>query len=435
MDLGWVSDIPATWELRKLKAAFVLRKRPVRAGDETVTAFRDGQVTLRRNRRLAGFTEAEKEIGYQGIRRGDLVIHNMDAFAGAIGVSDSEGKSTPVYSVCTPSEGASSEYFALLLRHLAVTGHVEALARGIRERSTDFRWNTAKEVVVPFPPLEEQGAIVRFLREETGKIDAFIRDQEELIGLLQERRAATISHAITEGLDASAPVANTQSPWFPSLPAHWDLLPIGLGAELIQTGPFGSQLHSDEYVSGGVPLVNPMHLIDGQIKTSDFMTVTETKAVELARHALRVGDVVVARRGELGRSAVTTRKSAGALCGTGSAIVRLAPGRLDPNYFQLVFSSTQNRDALSQYSVGSTMDNLNANLVGRMRIPCPPIAEQGAIVEYLRHEAGEIDAAISDAREGIALSRERRSALISAAVTGKIDVQEYVRGVTGEHSA
>lgn len=275
-----------------------------------------------------------------------------------------------------------------------------------------------------WPSLEEQRMIAGFLDREAAEIDAFIADQEKLIGLLAERRAATISHAVTRGIDSNIAQFETNSPWFPTLPAGWKLMAIRFGASLIQTGPFGSQLHSHEYVTEGVPLINPMHIVDGEIRYSSDMTVTPDKARELQRHMLRLGDVIVGRRGELGRSAVVTVDSVGALCGTGSAIIRLISSHFDSRYFQLVFSSSQTRDALLQYSVGSTMDNLNSELVGALRIPKPPICEQRAIVDYVARETDELDAAIADANEVITLSRERRAALISAAVTGKIDVRE-----------
>ena len=96
-DLSWTNSLPEHWEERRGKFLFDLKKRPLREEDDVITAFRDGQVTLRTNRRTEGFTNSLKEIGYQGVRKGDLVIHAMDGFAGAIGVSDSDGKCSPVY--------------------------------------------------------------------------------------------------------------------------------------------------------------------------------------------------------------------------------------------------------------------------------------------------------------------------------------------------
>src|SRR6266516_4686807 len=110
--------------------------RPVNESDEVVTCFRDGVVTLRKNRRVRGFTEALKEIGYQGVSRGDLVIHAMDAFAGAVGVSNADGKGSPVYSVCEPTSDANAYYYAFVVREMARSQWILALAKGIRERST-----------------------------------------------------------------------------------------------------------------------------------------------------------------------------------------------------------------------------------------------------------------------------------------------------------
>jgi type I restriction enzyme S subunit len=150
----WIGEIPEHWEIEKGKWLFKQVQRPVRLNDEIVTCFRDGMVTLRSNRRTEGFTNALKEHGYQGIRNGDFVIHNMDAFAGAIGISDSDGKSTPVYTVCRPWDDkiVSSEYYARYLRNLALQDFILSLAKGIRERSTDFRYKDFGELLFPFPP-------------------------------------------------------------------------------------------------------------------------------------------------------------------------------------------------------------------------------------------------------------------------------------------
>lgn len=136
--VDWLGEIPSHWEIEKGKWLFKKEDRNVKREDEVVTCFRDGQVTLRKNRRTDGFTNAIQEHGYQGIRKGDLVIHAMDAFAGAIGVSDSNGKSSPVYSACTPKKGKKIDprYYAYFLRDLALSGFIESLAKGIRERST-----------------------------------------------------------------------------------------------------------------------------------------------------------------------------------------------------------------------------------------------------------------------------------------------------------
>jgi type I restriction enzyme S subunit len=180
-EVSWIEKVPSHWEFLRAKNMFYRVQRPVRDEDETITCFRDGQVTLRKNRRTEGFTEALQESGYQGIRKGDLVIHQMDAFAGAIGVSDSDGKGTPVYICCLPkSEKYVSYYYAHALRQMARTGFIKSLYRGIRERSSDFRYETFAVQKLPIPPVEEQEAIVEFLDSKTLKIDSYVAERERV---------------------------------------------------------------------------------------------------------------------------------------------------------------------------------------------------------------------------------------------------------------
>jgi len=134
--IPWLCEIPEHWPLFRAKYLWRECSLPVRDGDEMVTCFRDGQVTLRKNRREDGFTNAVKELGYQGVRAGQLVLHSMDAFAGAIGVSDSEGKCTPEYIVCDPvKEEVYNPYYGYLLRIMAINGFVQATCTAVRERA------------------------------------------------------------------------------------------------------------------------------------------------------------------------------------------------------------------------------------------------------------------------------------------------------------
>ncbi len=220
--VDWLPDIPAHWGTERGKWLLKKMKRPVRDTDEVVTCFRDGVVTLRRNRRTEGFTESLQEIGYQGIRAGDLVIHAMDAFAGAIGVADSDGKGTPVYSVCRPAPHVNAYYFAYILREMARSQWIAAIATGIRERSTDFRYATLASQRLPLPPFAEQRAIARYLDHVDRRIQRYIEAKEKLIALLREVRQAIIHRAVTRGLDPDVPLKPSSLPWLPHIPAHWN---------------------------------------------------------------------------------------------------------------------------------------------------------------------------------------------------------------------
>ncbi|MCY1149828.1 restriction endonuclease subunit S [Enterobacter asburiae] len=164
----WLGNIPEHWILKRAKFIFRKMQRPISKHAGIITAFRDGHVTLRQNRRTDGFTFAIKEIGYQGVLKGDLVIHAMDGFAGAIGVSDSNGKCSPVCSVCIPHKKTQvyTSYYGYLVRQLAVTNFIQSLSKGIRERSTEFRFNEFSELTIPIPNYEEQIFIFKYIKRQ-----------------------------------------------------------------------------------------------------------------------------------------------------------------------------------------------------------------------------------------------------------------------------
>ncbi|PRL24101.1 EcoKI restriction-modification system protein HsdS [Haemophilus influenzae] len=195
----WIGQVPEHWDVQRSKFIFKKIERKVNEEDQIVTCFRDGQVTLRANRRTEGFTNALKEHGYQGIRKGDLVIHAMDAFAGAIGISDSDGKATPVYSVCLPHNKQKIDvyFYAYYLRNLALSGFISSLAKGIRERSTDFRYADFAELLLPIPPYLEQQKIADYLDKQTSKIDQVIALKTAHIEKLKEYKSVLINDVVT----------------------------------------------------------------------------------------------------------------------------------------------------------------------------------------------------------------------------------------------
>ena len=195
--IPWIGQVPQGWEVRRAKFMFKKNKRPVRPEDEVITCFRDGQVTLRKNRRTEGFTESLTEFGYQGIRKGDLVIHQMDAFAGSIGVSDSDGKGTSVYHCCTPKGDYDTKYYAYLLRQMAYSGFIQSLYRGIRERSSDFSFNVFGNQYLVVPPLPVQHAIAVYLDARCAAIDAYVASLEREAALARELKQREIADAVT----------------------------------------------------------------------------------------------------------------------------------------------------------------------------------------------------------------------------------------------
>ena len=195
--IEWIGKIPSHWNVTRGKNILHLMKRPPADDCEVVTCFRDGEVTRRSNRREDGFTFADKEIGYQGIEVGDLVIHGMDGFAGSIGISDSSGKGSPVLCVCRAKKSGVESFYMYYLRALAVQDVFLALSTGIRERSCDLRWNKISTLLFPIPPENEQVAIVKHIGDKMAQIDAVIQQCNDQIALLKEYRQSIISEAVT----------------------------------------------------------------------------------------------------------------------------------------------------------------------------------------------------------------------------------------------
>ena len=197
-NIPWLPEVPEHWMILRAKHMFNKEQRPIEDGDDIVTCFRDGEVTLRKNRRITGFTEATDYSHYQHICKGDLVIHEMDAFAGSAGVSDSDGMGTPVLSVCTPkSNNILNEYYAHIVRLMGKNGFILSLYRGIRERSSDFRFDTFANLWLPVPPIEEQKQIVTHITEKTSKIDKLIANINKEIDGIKEFKQHLISDVVT----------------------------------------------------------------------------------------------------------------------------------------------------------------------------------------------------------------------------------------------
>ena len=423
-NIPWAPIIPEHWETKRAKSLFKKMERPVSESDEVVTCFRDGTVTLRRNRRESGFTESLKEIGYQGIRPGDLVIHAMDAFAGAVGVSDSAGKGTPVYSICTPIGESNSHYYAHVLREMSRNKWIEALAKGVRERSSDFRFTEFGTQVLPIPLPEEQTAIVRFLDHADEQIQRYIAAKERLIKLLEEQRQALVHQAVTQGLDPNVRLKPSGVEWLGDVPEHWSIRTLGQIADSFRTGPFGSMLHQSDYIEGGIPVINPIHIRGGVIVEEPSCSVSDPVAVRLSDYRLAKHDLVFSRRGELGRCSLVRDRETNWLCGTGSIRVRITYDGINPEFVIQALQVQWVGEYLSHVSVGATMNNLNTGILKSIPILMPPLQEQGNILGRITRQTSAIDVAMTSTRQMIGLLQEYRTRLIADVVTGQLDVRE-----------
>lgn len=408
----YIPQIPSAWNVLKGKILFKQEKRPVNKEDEIVTCFRDGEVTLRKNRRLEGFTNSLKEIGYQGIRKGDLVIHNMDAFAGAIGVSDSDGKGTPVYAVCTPiREDVNQYYYCYLLRFLAKTGFIQSLAKGIRERSTDFRYGDFKELLLPVPSRAEQDSIVSYLDSATSEIDKAIAMQQKMIDLLNERKQIIIQNAVTKGLDENVEMKESGVEWIGRIPKHWEVNPLR------------------KYLK----VCSKRNMPDAQLLsvTREEGVIVRNIESKEENHNYIPDDLSNYKYVQKGQFVINKMKSWQGSYGVSNYDGIVSPAYFvydlmyyNKEYFSLAIRSKKFSPFFSKYSKGIRIDQWDLMPEALKIIPFlePPVEEQNAIVHFLKDIIPRINDNITNCQRQITLLQERKQIIINEVVTGKVRV-------------
>lgn len=410
----WLSIIPIHWEVKRAKWLFEKVERSVRPDDDIVTAFRDGTVTLRSNRRTDGFTTALQEHGYQGIRKGDLVIHAMDAFAGAIGVSDSDGKATPVYGVCV-NRGeyyTNSHYYAYLLRYMAKSGYIESLAKGIRERSTDFRFNDFAKLNLPIPPRDEQDRIANFLDQKTAEIDEAIVKKQRLIELLQEQKAILINQAVTKGMNPNAPMRDSGVSWIGEIPAHWE----------VKRAKYLFKEINDRSLTGAEELLSVSHMtgVTPRSEKNVYMFMAEDySGSKLCKKNDLVINIMWAWMGALG---VSNQK--GIVSPSYGVYRQRSLGTFNAWYLENIVRSNQYVAEYNRRSTGlnSSRLRLYSHMFFDMKIGYPPRVEQDEIENSVVAKIRDIDKTFLSVDAEIEKLKELREVLISEAVTGKINI-------------
>lgn len=375
----WPSSVPESWT--KCKAQYVLLPvwREPLPGDEIITAFRDGEVTLRRNRREEGFTNALKEIGYQHISRGDLVVHSMDGGFGAIGVSDSDGKASPVVHAYR-SKKCDVHFVAYFLRAAIWSGWIAANGKGIRERSTQFDRSALSRLEIAFPSLLAQRTITEYLDRETGEIDAMIAQLNSLAELLMMRRDRDIETLLDELPDGTK--------WVPSK-----------FLVRIQTGSGDTKDASEDgqhpfYVRSQTPLTHEGWEFEGD-------------AVLTAGDGAGVGKVFHFVTGKF-------------MAHQRVYVLNEFNGVLPAYYFHMfkhLFPAVA-----TDGTAKATVDSVRLRMIADLRVPVPSFDEQRRIADHLDAVTSQIDAMLGKVSKLKELLTERRAALITDVVTGKKEV-------------
>jgi type I restriction enzyme, S subunit len=277
--------------------------------------------------------------------------------------------------------------------------------------------------IVVSPPIEEQRTIAAFLHRETTKIDALVSKKERLIELLQEKRTALITRAVTKGLDPSVPMKDSGVEWLGQIPAHWETMPLKLAAKILGGGtPAKANL---DYWSGDIPWVSPKDMKAGVVQdTEDHITLSALQ--ESATQLVPAGSVLLVVRSGILRHSIPVAVS-GREVAINQDMKGLVPKEfVSARYLKLLIDGNQASLLMAWRKEGATVESIEIDLLMTSRIPIPSFEEQEVIGDLLDRDTEKIDALVEKIRDATDRLKEYRTALISAAVTGKIDVREEV---------
>ena len=416
--VSWLGSIPIHWKVIRAKWLFNKMDRLTREEDDVITCFRDGIVTLRKLRRITGFTESLKEIGYQGIRKGDLVIHQMDAFAGAVGVSDSDGKGTPVYSVCVPSDKTSSTYYyASIVREMARSEYILSLSRGIRERSSDFRYATFKCQDLPFPSPEEQHQIARFLDWKSKQITKFINAKKRLIELLKGQKQVIINDAVTGKINVRTgkpypKYKDSGVEWLGMVPQEWKQRYFFQSFREKNQKNIGNKVNNRLSLSYGKIIRKSIEATEGLLP----MTFETYQIVNEGDIILRLTDLQNDHK-SLRVGYVTER---GIITSAYLCLSTLKD--ISPEFASIVLHSYDLRKVF--YGMGGGVrQSIGFAELKRLPFIIPKEEEQIAILNWIKFNEELINRSILRFENEINLLQEYRTRLIADVVTGKVDVR------------
>ncbi len=358
------------------------------------------------------------------VETGDYVSH-LRSFQGGLEYARIPGKVSAAYTVLKPKVALDSRFFRYLFKSELYVQALQTTTDQLRDGQS-IRYPQFSQIALPQPSLDEQRAIADYLDRETAQIDAFIAKNEELIALLAERRAATITSALTSGREEST--GSCDGRWFGAIPAHWESMPLRYLLRRIEQGV------SPQAEGGLAEGAHQFGVLKSGCVNAGIYRSTEHKLLpaefDFDRSLLvRPGDLVVNRASGsiplLGSAAIVTQSPYRLILS--DKTFRLIPNaRTSSHYLYWLLNSRIYREQVESRVSGADglANNLPQSTLKRFVLPVPPIEEQDQISSYLTDRCTQIDKSIATARRGAALARERRAALISAAVTGKVDGRE-----------
>lgn len=420
----WLGPAPTHWRPSRFKQVFKERSERSETGEEELLSVSAYTGVTPRSEIIGDgdfLSRAESLEGYKKCEPGDLVMNIMLAWNRGLGITNYSGIVSPAYSVFKIQGENSPRFLDYLVRSDATTAYFKAFSAGVIDSRLRLYPDVFGSLRCVLPPAPEQVAIAAFLDRETAKIDALVEEQRRLVELLKEKRQAVISHAVTKGLDPTVPMKDSGVEWLGEVPAHWEAVALKRLCDLLKDGTHLPPQRVDE----GIPLLSVRNVQEGKFDLrEDDSLISQADYEQLARTFIpQPQDVLLAIVGAtLGKSALVPDGLGPFHIQRSLAIFRPSPCLLSA-WLHAVFESSGFQKLLWRHVGYSAQPGIYLGVLGDFGIPVPPLDEQTTIIEATGKHLAQIDDLLSTAESAITFLQERRSALISAAVTGKIDVR------------
>lgn len=419
---AWLGVVPEHWELKRTGYYFSERREKVSDKDfPALSVTKNGIVP-----QLDTAAKSDDGDNRKRVAVGDFVINSRSDRKGSAGASSLSGSVSLICTVLQPHERVHTPFVHHLLRSQPFQEEFYRNGKGIVADLWSTNYSEMRNILLAMPSFSEQVRIALFLDRETAKIDALVSEQQLLMELLKEKRQALISHTVTNGLNPDAPMKPSGIEWLADLPAHWEvrrLSPLSTKITNGYVGPTRDILQGD-----GIRYLQSLHIKANSIRFDVPYYVSEAWSNQHSKSILEVGDVLIVQTGDIGQVTTVTKEFAGCNC---HALIIVSPVRtvVNGDWISWVLNSDYGVQSLASIQTGALHPHLNCGDVKNIAVPLPPLNEQREVVDYIVSQLSNFDGLITLAERSIELLQERRAALISAAVTGQIDVRGLVEPV------
>lgn len=424
--VAWMGAVPAHWNVGQSRRLFALRNERACESDKQLTASQEHGVIYQDE-----FVRLEGRRVVQVIKGADILKHvepndfviSMRSFQGGIEWCGYRGCISSAYVMLIPCDRVCARFFAYLFKSQPYIQALQTTTNLVRDGQA-LRYDNFAQVALPLIPHNEQAHIAEFLDRETAKIDALVAEQQRLIELLKEKRQAVISHALTKGLNPNAPVKDSGIEWLGEVPAHWLVSKCGFYLRVLSGFAFPSSGFTDD--ESAPKLLRGVNVGVSRLRWDDIVRWHREKDDGLDIYEMREGDLVIGMDRPLIAEGIRVARvtSEDLPCLLLQRVVSLTMGpNLGVEYMFRLLSSEMFVAHFSPETTGVSVPHISPEQIRSFVIPVPPLAEQEAISGFLSAETNRIEKLVDAARSAIDLLQERRTALISAAVTGQIDVR------------